>query len=196
MKTLTITLLIATTLVFNLNAANPTASRPQAVAGAIASSLKKKTITAQPSTDMIVMTEANYSTAITYTYTITITPGGIEFEVTNTTGTSTARDSYNFAKGTSFKGLLKTINDANIKNEPDPDAMMLCGAPSIDLSLYKGYNKYATIDSQMTGSVYSVINYICRMIPDYSTERTRLENESENPCLDPLDPGYDPLLDL
>lgn len=196
MKTLTIALILASTLVFNLSAAKPTASRPQAVAGAIASSLKKKTITAQPSTDMIVMTEANYSTAITYTYTITITPGGIEFEVTNTTGTSTAHDSYSFAKGTSFKGLLKTINDANIKNEPDPDAMMLCGAPSIDIYLYKGHNKYATIDNQMTGSVYSVINYICRMIPDYSTERSRLEDESEFPALDPLDPDYDPLLDL
>lgn len=194
MKTLTIALILATTLVFNLNAAKPTASRPQAVAGAIASSLKKKDITAQPSTDMIVMTEANYTTAITYTYTITVTPSGIELGVTNTTGTSTARDSYNFAKGTSFKGLLKTINDARIKNEPDPDAMMLCGAPSIEISLYKGYHKYATIDSQMTGSVYSVINYICKMIPDYSSERSRLEEESEFPSTDPFDPDYDPML--
>lgn len=196
MKTLTITLILASTLVFNLNAAKPTASRPQAVAGAIASSLKNKNITARPSTDMIVMTEANYTTAITNTYTITVTPDGIEFEVTNTTGTYTARNSYNFAKGTSFKGLLKTINDAHIKNEPDPDAMMLCGAPSIDIYLYKGHNKYATIDNQMTGSVYSVINYIQSMIPDYSTERTRLESESEIYSTDPFDPAYDPLLDF
>lgn len=196
MKTLTIAFILATALVSNLNAAKPTASRPQAVAGAIASSLKNKYITAQPSTDMIVMTEANYTTAITYTYTITVTPSGLELEVTNTTGTSTARDSYNFTKGTSFKGLLKIINDARIKNEPDPDAMMLCGAPSIDISLYKGYNKYATIDSQMTGSVYSVINYICDMIPDYSNERSRLEEESEFPSTDPFDPTYDPMLDF
>lgn len=184
MKTLTITLLIATTLVFNLNAANPTASRPQAVAGAIASSLKNKYITADPATDKIEMSVTHGTFSIEYPYTITLTPDGINLNVTRVDYdapwlTEFTEESYEYAVGSNFKKALKFINSAKMETNdnvyiPLPEEEVV--VDRISISLYKNGKPYAKIHYASTENVLALAKQIQNLIPDFDNEYSNLQS--------------------
>lgn len=196
MKTLTIALILASTLVFNLNAAKPTASRPQAVAGAIASSLKNKYITADPATDKIEMTVTNGAVVSDYPYTITLTPDGINFNITKVDYTAPRESdepfesmnvTYKYAVGSDFKKALKIINNAKIKNEEDPYALMLDGGGTLSILLYKKGKPYAEIHHASVGEVWTLAKQIQDLIPDFDNELLDIQYMLDSNDVDPND---------
>ncbi len=182
MKTLTIALILASTLVFNLNAAKPTASRPQAVAGAIASNLKNKYITAQPSTDKIEMTVTHGTVSIEYPYTITLTPDRINLNVAKVDydapwQTEDTDASYKYTVGSNFKKVLKIINSAKIETEDDVYIPMLDGEEDrVSISLYKNGKPYAKIHYASTENVLVLAKQIQNLIPNFDNEYSNLQS--------------------
>lgn len=183
MKTLTIALILASTLVFNLNAAKPTASHPQAVAGAIASSLKNKYITADPATDKIEMSVTHGTFSIEYPYTITLTPDGINLNVARVDYdapwlTEFTDESYEYAVGSNFKKVLKFINSAKI--EPNDNVYIPLPEEEevdrISISLYKNGKPYAKIHYASTENVLALAKQIQNLIPDFDNEYSNFQS--------------------
>lgn len=196
MKRIFFLLTLASVSIFGIQAAKPSKSQPQKIASSIAASLNKPTKTFKPSlaTDKIVMSVNNGSIQYFNSYSITVTPGGIELTVMSSTTSDSATETYSFPKGKSFKGLLKTVEAARVTNELDEYMAGMCGGDYVSITFYKGGKAYHKITNEQQGDPAKIESYITSLIPDFYNERQSLIDQLDSPDIDPFDPTYDPML--
>lgn len=198
MKRIFFLLTLASVCIFGIQAAKPSKSQPQKIASSIAASLNKPTKAFKPSpaTDKIVMSVNNGSIQYFNSYSITVTPGGIALTVMSSTTSDSATETFSFPTGKSFKGLLKTVEAAQVTDELNESMVGMCGGDYVSITFYKGGKAYHEITNELQGDPAKIENYIRNLIPHFYNELQSLIDQLDSPGIDPFDPAYDPLLDF